>query len=454
MRNRPMVTIAGCLAAIMIAAAAPLLAQEDSSRMTVLAGVNIVDLDGGPAMMGARVYIQEGLIASIEPSGAEPRIPPGAEVIDAGGLWLVPGLMNMHVHLGLVLPGAEGAALVNETEAELALRMAEAARGSLLAGVTTIRTTGERAHADLALKRAIDRGAIEGPRIFSAGEAVQVTGGHGSEIGVRANDGPYEFREAVRLQIRAGASWIKILISGGIATPDGDIAGSFLTDDELEAVTDIAHRLGVKVTAHSGSPIATRQAVEAGVDGIEHGYFLTPEVFELMREHGTWLVPTIVVSQPATMPFFERIGSPQWYLDRVQMVGVRHFQGLRDAIASGVRIALGTDQLPQEPNDGTIATVREAEYYVEAGMTPLQALRAATIEPAIMLGVDAELGSIEPGKLADLILVEGDPTDDISALRSIVLVMKNGKIVRDDRPSRVRTPGPPGAHRHRPGRSR
>jgi len=120
---------------------------------------------------------------------------------------------------------------------------------------------------------------------------------------------------------------------------------------------------------------------------------------------------------------------------RVEMVGVRHFQALCDAIAAGVRIALGTDQLPQEPNDGTIATVREAEYHVEAGMTPLQALRAATIEPAIMLGVEDELGSVESGKLADLVLLENDPTADIRALRSIVLVMKDGRIIRDDRPS-------------------
>jgi len=433
-RSHRALAILSCFVAA--ALAVPVSGQEERSRATVFAGANVVDLDGGPPMMGATVYVQGGRIVSIEPAGTDFQIPAEATVIDVDGRWLVPGLMNMHVHLGLVLPGAEGAALANETEAELALRMAEAARGALLAGVTTIRTTGERAHADLALKRAIDRGAIEGPRIFSAGEEVQVTGGHGSGVGEPANDGPYEFREAARMEIRAGASWIKISISGGIATPGGDIAGSFLTDDELEAVTDIAHRLGAKVTAHSGSPVATRQAVEAGVDGIEHGYFLTPEVFELMRERGTWLVPTIVVSQPATMPFFERIGSPQWYLERVAMVGVGHFQALRDAISTGVRIALGTDQLPQEPNDGTISTVREAEYYVEAGMTPLQALRAATIAPATMLGVEDELGSIEPGKLADLILVNEDPTEDIRALRSIVFVMKDGRIVRDDRPPR------------------
>jgi imidazolonepropionase-like amidohydrolase len=410
--------------------------QDPAPTQTIIVGVNLVDLTGGPPLLNAVVRVEGDRIAAIEVSGSENEELGGGgtrpEVIDAAGLWLVPGLMNMHVHFGLVLPGVEGAALVNETEAELALRMAEAARGALLAGVTTVRTTGERGHVDLALARAIGRGAAEGPRIFSAGEAVQVTGGHGSAVGERANDGPFEFREAARLQIRAGARWIKVSISGGIATPGGDIAAAFMTQDEMEAVTDIAHRLGAKVTAHSGSPVATRQAVQAGVDGIEHGYFLTPDVFDLMRRNSTWFVPTIVVAQPATLPFFERIGSPQWYLDRVEMVGKRHFQALRDAITAGVQIALGTDQLPQEPNDGTISTVREAEYYVEAGMTPLQALRAGTIEAARMLGVENEVGSIEVGKLADLILVDSNPAEDVSALRSIRLVMKGGKVVRSD----------------------
>jgi imidazolonepropionase-like amidohydrolase len=410
----------------MVVTTAPLAAQTP----VAVVGASVVDLDGGPPIRNAVVIIEGERFTSVGPASSTP-IPDGADIVRADGLWLVPGLMNMHVHFGLVLPGAAGAALANETEAELALRMAAAARATLEAGVTTVRLPGDRGHVDLALKRAIERGEVQGPRMFSAGEMVQVTGGHGSAVGEAANDGPAEFREAVRLQIRAGASWIKLAISGGIATPGGDIAASFMTRDEIEAVTDIAHRHGVKVTAHSGSPTATIDAVEAGIDAIEHGYFLTEDVFQLMKAHGTWYVPTILVSQPATLPFFERIGSPQWYLDRVAAVGRRHWDALRTAIDVGVQIALGTDQLPHEPNDGTIATVREAEYYVAAGMTPLEALRAATIAPARMLGVANELGAIEPAKLADLIAVQGDPTRDISALRDIRLVIKGGTVVRN-----------------------
>ena len=407
--------------------------RADPAAITAIVGASVVDLEGGEPIRDAVVLIEGDRISAVGTAGSTP-VPSGADVVQVDGMWLVPGLMNMHVHFGLVLPGAAGAALATETEAELALRMAASARESLRAGITTVRLTGERGHVDLALKRAIERGETEGPRIFSSGRQVQVTGGHGSDVGEVANDGPAEFREAVRLEIRAGASWIKLAISGGIATPGGDISAAFMTVDEMEAVTDIAHRHGVMVTAHSGSPSATRDAVQAGVDCIEHGYFLTPEVFRLMEESGTWYVPTILVSQPATLPFFERIGSPQWYLDRVEAVGKRHWDSLRTAVAQGVRIALGTDQLPHEPNDGTISTVREAEYYAEAGMTHLQALRSATIEPATMLDVSDELGSIATGKLADIIAVEEDPTRDISALRSIRMVMKGGKVVRNDVP--------------------
>lgn len=429
--SRVMTALVRGAAVVLLSAATAPRAALTGQDVVAITGAAVPDLEGGPDISDAVLVIRGGRITALGPAASTP-VPDGARVLEADGTWLLPGLMNMHVHFGLVLPGVAGAALVDETEAELALRMAAAARETLRAGVTTVRTTGERGHVDLALQRAIERGEAVGPRIISAGEAVQVTGGHGSEPETVANDGPYEFRQAVRKEFRAGARWIKILISGGIATPGGDIAASYMTPDELSAVTDVAHRLGARVTAHSGSPTATLDAIAAGVDGIEHGYFLTPEVFRAMRDAGTWYVPTILVSQPGTLPFFERIGSPRWYLDRVEAVGRRHWTSLETAIREGVHIALGTDQLPHEPNDGTIATVREAEYYVEAGMTPLQALRAATVDPATMLGLADELGTLEVGKVADLIAVPTDPTRDISALREIVLVLKDGAVVRDD----------------------
>ncbi len=389
---------------------------------TAIVGATLVNLEGGTHLTNAVVVIEGERIRAIEET-----VPAGAAVLRADGLYLLPGLVNLHVHLGLVLPGKMEVALADETDAELALRMASNARKSLEAGVTTIRLPGDARHADIALKRAIERGEVEGPRIESAGEMVDITAGHGAD-GETA-DGPFELRKAVRREIAAGATWIKIAISGGIATAKGDIAEALMTEDEIEAVVDAAHRFGVKVTAHSGSPQATSTAVSLGIDCIEHGYFLTRDVLREMKAHGTFFVPTIVVSQPKTMPFFERVGSPPWYLERVKSVGVRHFAALRMAIEEGVSIGLGTDQFPFEENDGTTATVRELEYYVEAGMTPLAALRSATVEAAGLLGVEKDIGTLEAGKYADVIAVRSDPARSVSALRDIVLVMKGGEVV-------------------------
>jgi len=324
------------------------------------------------------------------------------------------------------------AELANESVGALTLRMAHAALESLQAGVTTIRVPGDSAHADLDLKRAIEKGQAHGPRIFSAGESVAITGGHGSERGQTFNDGPYELVKAARREISSGASWVKILISGGIATNGGGIAEALMTPEEINAVVDAAHRFGAKVAAHSGSPQATSVAVDAGIDSIEHGYYLDRPVLKKMAKAGTWYVPTIVVSQPASAPFFEKIGSPQWYLDRRDSVGKVHWQALQMAIEEGVNIGLGTDQLPSEPNDGTTATVREAQYYVEAGMTHLQALQSATIQAARMLGAESTIGSLEVGKYADIVAVSADPVADIKSLRDIRLVMKGGKVYRNN----------------------
>jgi imidazolonepropionase-like amidohydrolase len=408
-----------------------LLTGPAMAAVTALVGGNVVSVSDGSTLRDAVVLVDGERIAAIG-SADGVAIPDEAVVLDMQGRWLLPGLMNMHVHPGLVLPGKMSVELAGETEAALALRMAAAARGILQAGVTTIRIPGDSRHADLALDRSIRKGESIGPRIFSAGESLVITGGHGSEPGVLYADGADELVKAARQQISLGASWVKILISGGIATDGGAIAEALMTPEEIRAVVDAAHRFGAKVAAHSGSSAATTVAVDAGIDSIEHGYTLDRKVLRKMAKAGTWLVPTIVVSQPATAPFFERIGSPPWYLERRESVGKVHWKALQTAIEEGVNIALGTDQLPQEPNDGTTATVREAEYYVEAGMTPLEALRSATIETARMLEADDEIGSLEVGKYADIIAVSADPLEDISALRGLNFVMKNGEIYRHD----------------------
>lgn len=396
-----------------------------------LVGGSVINIENGKATKDAVVLIEGERITAVG-TAREVNIPEGTKVIDMQGSWLIPGLMNMHVHLGLKLPGKMTAELANESAGALTLRMAQAATESLQAGVTTIRLPGDEGHGDLDLKKAIEKGQAHGPRIFSAGEALVITGGHGSEHGETYNDGPYELMKAARLEVSSGADWVKILISGGIATDGGDMSKALMTPEEINAVVDAAHRFGAKVAAHSGSSVATSIAIDAGIDSIEHGYFLDRPTLKKMNKHGTWLVPTIVVSQPATADFFEKIGSPQWYLDRRDFAGKEHWKMLQMAIEEKVNIALGTDQLPNEPNDGTTATAREAQYYVAAGMSDLQALRSATIEAARMLGAEGEIGSIEVGKYADIVALASDPTEDIKALRNIQLVMKGGYIYRNE----------------------
>jgi imidazolonepropionase-like amidohydrolase len=421
-----------CLAAVVVQTCSAADAAQPAAppKLKAIVGATVVNIDGGSAVNNAVVLIEGDKIRAIGPAGTE--VPAGAEVLRAAGTWLIPGLMNMHVHLGLKLPGRDRAAYAEETTAALTLRMMVNARDSLRAGVTTIRMPGSESNTGIAVRDAIARGDYEGPRIYTAG-GVTMTGGHGSRPGQTYNDGPYEMVKTARMKIREGQDWIKIAISGGVATDgDGGISEALMTPEEMRAVIDASHRFGVKVAAHSGSTPATNAAVDAGIDSIEHGYDLDRALLKKMAKQGTWYVPTIMVTHPGGREYFERIGSPPWYLERRESVGKQHWQTLRTAIQEGVKIALGTDQMPYEPNDGTSSTVREAEAYVEAGMTPLQALRAATIEPARMLDAHAEIGSVEAGKYADILAVTADPTKDISALRSVVMIMKGGTVYRND----------------------
>ncbi|WP_448663949.1 amidohydrolase family protein [Sphingomonas sp. CJ20] len=400
---------------------------QTTPPVTALVGATVVAIDGGTPIRDAVVLVQGERIVQVGPA-ASVAVPAGARVVPMQGKWLIPGLMNMHVHFGLKLPGAAGAELINETDGEEALRMADNARRSLLAGVTTVRLTAEDHGIDFMLKRAIARGQAIGPRIESAGELIVPTGGHGS----LEADGPAEFSKVAREQIKRGASWIKIAISGGISDSHGSISAAPMTDAELSTIIEVAHRNGVKVTAHNGSSEAALQALKFGINCFEHGYHLNDEVLTKMKAQGVWLVPTIVVSQPGAYEFYRKIGSPDWYLERVASTGKDHWAMLQKAIRMGVNVALGTDQFPFEPNGGTTATVAEAELYVKAGMTPLQALQAATIQPAKMLGLDKDVGRIVPGQYADIVAVDADPTQDIAALRTLGFVMKGGAIYRND----------------------
>lgn len=394
-----------------------------------IVGASVVNVEDGSVIPNAVVLIEGDRIKAVGPA-ATVNLPADVHKIRMDGKWLAPGLLNMHTHFGLKLPGPAGAALENETDMQLVLRMADNARQSLYAGVTTVRLVGEEHGSDFALKAAIDSGTALGPRIQTAGEIIATTGGHG----FLEADGVAELSKAVRTQIKNGATWIKVAISGGISDSHGSIAASTMTHDEMKTVIEVAHRNGAKVTAHNGSPVAADEALALGIDCFEHAYHLTEKQLRTMKAQGAWLVPTAVVTDEGAMEFFRKIGSPPWYLERVKSTRVDHLKMLQTAVKLGVNIALGTDQFPFEPNAGTTATVREAELYVTAGMTPLQALQAATLKPATMLSMDKEVGSLKPGHYADIIAVNANPAQDIAALRTINFVMKGGEVVRHDQP--------------------
>jgi imidazolonepropionase-like amidohydrolase len=389
----------------------------------LLTNANVVDVRSGTVLEGRAVTVDGDRIAAVGP-----RPDASVPVLDLEGAYVLAGLINCHVHFGLVLPGAEGDRLRGETESALALRMAANAAGTLRAGVTTVRLVGERPYADLALRDSIDRGETLGPRVLSAGPLMVSVGGHGWELpGSVEASGPEGFRRLAREQLRAGTDWLKISVSGGIAGENEAIADAQMTADEVRAVVETAHARGRRVAAHAGPAGAIRMAVEQGVDSIEHGYFLDDETTALMAARGAWLVPTINVSR--AVEFFERIGAPPWMIEKALAAGELHWAGLQAAIHNQVPIALGTDMMPHEPFDGTSVTVRELEFMAEAGLSPLEALQAATIRAAELLAIDDDVGSVEPGKRADLIAVGANPVEDVSALRDLRAVVARGRPV-------------------------
>lgn len=381
----------------------------------------------------AEVVVRDGRILACGPAASGDRsLRAGAVDVDLHGATVLAGLVNMHTHLSLSLPGPGGDTVAGLSPHALALHMADQATRTLRAGVTTVRCVAEKDHAEFALREAIAAGWVPGPRIFTAGRALACTGGHGhGSTDTLECDGADGFRRGARAQIRAGADLIKVMISGGIAGEHEAIDTPQLTTAEMAAAIETAHAWGRKVTAHAGPAPVIDEAVRLGLDCVEHGYQLTPAVARLMAERGTSLVPTLVVTRCGE--FFDRLGVPAWMQQRSLGAGERHAASYQMALEAGVEVMLGSDMPPAEPFEGTTATVRELEHMVALGLPPRAALAAATAVPARWLGAGDELGTVEPGKWADLIAVDGDPTADVSALRRLWWVMKGGVVVRDDR---------------------
>lgn len=398
----------------------------------LLHNLMIVDAVRTTAVQGA-VWVRDGVIRAVgDEADVRAQVDASTVPIDLGGAYLAPGLINMHTHFSLALPGERGDYVSSLDAHGIALYMADGARRALQSGITTVRCVAERDHADFALRDAIERGLVPGPDIYTAGQALVCTGGHGHETSDTLEcDGADSFARGVRTQLKAGADLIKVMISGGIAGEHESISTPQLTRAEMDAVIATAHAWGRKVTAHAGPASVIAEAVELGLDCVEHGYELTPEVARAMAAAGTALVPTLIVTRCGS--FFDELGVPAWMQERSLNAGPRHIESFRMALEAGVQILLGSDMPPFWPFEGTTAVVREMEHLSDFGLGAFETLRAGTIEAARWLDIDDEVGSIEVGKRANLIALDADPLQQISALRTLRWVMKGGDIVRDDR---------------------
>ncbi|HXF61911.1 MAG TPA: amidohydrolase family protein [Caldilineaceae bacterium] len=398
---------------------------------TFLTNGRLVDGTGAPAVAPATVVVAaNGSLAYCGPVDQAPQPATGDRVVDLQGKTLLPGLFNVHVHLALRLPFPERR-IDPFDQGYRVMLVYRRALEAIYSGATSIRAVGEAHFADIDVRNAINKGVLAGPRIQSAGHAMIATGGHGhNSVGCVEADGVAGFRQAAREQLRRGADLLKICLTGGIGTPGEKPADKQMSDDEVAAVVEVAHAANKRLASHTGGNKPVKDAVRLGVDCIEHGYQFDEEAAHMMAEAGVFLVPTLCVTQE--LDYMRRHGVQEWMLSKAKAAADEHLASIRRAVAAGVTICTGTDLLPSDPVDGTVATIREVELLVEAGLSPLEALRAATLNSATLCGVEGVTGTLAVGKQADLLVVEGRPDQQIRDLRNIKLVMRGGAIFRNE----------------------
>ncbi|MDQ5818690.1 MAG: amidohydrolase family protein [Actinomycetota bacterium] len=365
------------------------------------------------------VLVEDGRIVSV---GAAREPSTGSGVVDLGDATLLPGLIDAHVHLVWSASAEPHEVVARESRALTALRCANNAALHLRAGVTTVRDVGATDGLSVDVARAVELGVLPGPRVIAAGRAIAMTGGHGWFLG-READGAEAVRHAVRSELKAGAASIKLMASGGVYGHAEEPGSPQLTVEEMRAGVEEAHKAGRKVAAHAYSVAAIANALSAGVDSIEHGSFIDRDTAGRMRATGTYLVPTMSVYQ-AMSEKGPGLGAPEYITRKTAGVLEASRGAFRLALEVGVPVAAGTDcGAPGHPH-GTLP--EELRLMVESGASPLQALRFGTSAAADLLGLGEEVGSLEPGKRADLLAVDGDPTADILALREVRLVLRDG----------------------------
>ena len=426
---------------LLTAASVPAALAQTPSQVTWIHAGHLIDRPGETPRGASTIIVRDGKVAEIRDGLVPAEI--GAKLVDLSRDTVLPGLIDMHVHLlGIGGDPLRARLLRLTTEPEDAVFYgAGNARRTLEAGFTTVRDLGGSARGIRALRDAIDRGDVTGPTIVNAGEPISVTGGHGDPLNGLAEpfahavaesventcDGPDDCRRAVRRQIGLGAQVIKFMATGGVLSNVSGGLGRAMQPEEMKAIVETAHALGRKTAAHSHAAEGTRAAVEAGVDTIEHGTFLDDATIKAMKAHGTWLVPTMLAPRAALAQ--ARGGMlPPATIPKAEQAAAAAMESHRRAIAAGVKVAFGTDTGVSKHGDNA----QEFALMVAAGMTPAQAIKAATVGAAEALDRSAQFGRIAPGMPADIIAVDGDPLADVRQLEDVDFVMKGGRIVKQE----------------------
>jgi imidazolonepropionase-like amidohydrolase len=419
-------------------AASTAFAQTPSDSLVLVHAGRLLDRPGQTPRGASTVVIRNGRIEAIRDGFAAADGFPGATVIDLRERYVLPGLIDSHVHLESDRAGQEGLVeSMTSTDATMAYQALANARKTLDAGFTTVRNLGDERGVTLALRDAIASGSVAGPRILDAGTGVSATSGHGDRTlslaphiaehmsEVNLCDGPESCRRAVRAQVRRGVDVIKIMTTGGVNSRIGAGLGKQMFDDEAQALIETAHLYGKKVAVHAHGADGINLALKHGADSIEHGTLIDDESVKLFLKSGAYYVPTLstvngylerLAKDPNAYPpaVREKI---EW---RIQITG----KALALAYPRGVKIAFGTDAGVSKHG----RNADEFELMVKHGMTPAAAIKAATLNAADLLGIAAEAGSIEPGKRADMIAVSGDPLSDVTVLKRVSFVMKDGVV--------------------------
>jgi imidazolonepropionase-like amidohydrolase len=433
MRNYRRLSFVVCFAVVLLASLNALAQAEPPARRVVIRAGHLLDVKTGSTLNNQAIVIEADKIVSVGPA-AEAKTA-GAETIDLPNATVLPGLIDAHTHLTFehTQLGYESLGISVPREA---LTGAKNARITLEAGFTTVRNVGASGYSDVALRDAINAGDVPGPRMIVSGPALGITGGHCDENllpfeyhyqaeGVA--DGVEAVQHKVREVIKYGADVIKICATGGVMSKGDDPNASQYTMDEMKAIVAEAHRLGRKVAAHAHGAEGVRWASIAGVDSIEHGHLMDDESIATLKKNGTYLVPTLYLMDWNRDNLGKR-NAPDFIVKKMREVSAVGQNNVKKAFGAGVKVGFGTDAAVYLHG----LNAHEFAVYVRLGMTPLQAIQTSTVNDADLLGWSNKVGTVEPGRWADIIAVDGDPLKDVTTLEHVKFVMKGGTVVKNE----------------------